>query len=57
VVLDVRLDDNVLSFDLVEWFERMILSFSLLFIFDESLKNGNKLQKNHKMKNSILLDS
>jgi len=30
--------------------------FSFLFISAEFLKNHNKSQKNHKMKNSILLD-
>ena len=33
------------------------LSLSLLFISAESLKNHSKSQKNHKMKNLILLDS
>jgi hypothetical protein len=31
--------------------------FSFLFISAESLKNHSKSQKNHKMKNPILLDS
>ena len=31
--------------------------FFYLFIFAESLKNHNKSQKNHKLENSILLDS
>jgi hypothetical protein len=35
----------------------VILSFSFLFISYESLKNYSKSQKNHKIKNSILLDS
>jgi hypothetical protein len=34
-----------------------VLSFSFLFISSESLKNHSKSQKNHKMENSILLDS
>jgi hypothetical protein len=33
-----------------------VLSFSFLFILAESLKNHSKSQKNHKMKNIILLD-
>jgi hypothetical protein len=33
------------------------LSFSFLLISAEYLKNNSKSQKNHKMKNSILLDS
>jgi hypothetical protein len=35
----------------------VILSFSFLFISAESLKNHSKSQKNHKIENSILLDS
>jgi len=35
----------------------VVLSFSFLFIFVESLKNHSKSQKNHKMENIILLDS
>ena len=31
--------------------------FFYIFILDESLKNHNKLQKNHKIENLILLDS
>jgi hypothetical protein len=34
-----------------------VLHFSFLFISAESLKNHSKSQKNHKMKNPILLDS
>jgi cell division protein FtsX len=36
---------------------RVVLSFPFLFILVESLKNHNKSQKNHKIENSILLDS
>jgi hypothetical protein len=35
----------------------VVLSFSFLFISAESLKNYSKSQKNHKIENSILLDS
>ena len=35
----------------------VVLSFSFLFISAESLKNHNKSQKNHKIKNLILSDS
>jgi len=35
----------------------VVLSFSFLLISVESLKNYSKSQKNHKMENSILLDS
>jgi hypothetical protein len=35
----------------------IILAFSFLFIFAESLKNHSKSQKNHKIENLILLDS
>jgi hypothetical protein len=36
---------------------KVVLSFSFLFISAESLKDHSKSQKNHKIKNSILLDS
>jgi hypothetical protein len=35
----------------------VVLSFSFLFIFVESLKNHSKSQKKHKKENPILLDS
>ena len=38
-------------------FWRWLCLFLFLFISDESLKNHSKSQKNHKMKNLILLDS
>ena len=38
-------------------YSNTILSFSFLFISTKSLKNHSKSQKNHKMKNLILLDS
>jgi tellurite resistance protein TehA-like permease len=34
-----------------------VFFFFFLFILVQSLKNHSKLQKNHKIKNSILLDS
>ena len=38
-------------------YSNMVLSLSFLFISTKSLKNHSKSQKNHKMKNLILLDS
>jgi hypothetical protein len=35
----------------------VVLSFSFLFIFAEFLKNHSKSKENHKIENSILLDS
>jgi hypothetical protein len=41
----------------VDCYSDSVLSFSLLFISAESLKNHSKSQKNRKMENLILLDS
>jgi hypothetical protein len=53
VVLDGGFDTATTVFATVT----VVLPFSYLFISSESLKNHSKSQKNHKMKNLILLDS
>jgi hypothetical protein len=49
--------EHIIWYALIQSFRYEVLPFSFLFISVESLKNHNKLKKNHKIENLILLYS
>ena len=59
IYLDSRTSETIraTSFERFQGDVAAVFSFSFIFILTESLKNHIKSQKNHKIKNLILLDS